>query len=191
MEFIIGNDKFPLIKFEDNKYSHIFPVTKYQFERYIWETAPGIDYDTIVFPRVSPDEINKKNLKHLFVTNITFKEATEYANWLEGRLPAKDEIEKIYFYISENIKEIYNLPNLLKNETSIDRRFFVIINKLKQNGIENFMQISEFCREYITVDGRIYIKKFNCSFSEIVGPSPLEFRNKDCGFRVIKTVGED
>jgi len=81
LKFTIGIDKFPLIKFDTNKYTHIFHVTKYQFERYIWETAPNIDYDKIIAenPRIPPDEISSKNLKSLFMTNVTLREASEFA----------------------------------------------------------------------------------------------------------------
>lgn len=197
MEFIICVDKFPLIKFDSNKYTHIFPITKYQFERYIWETTPNIDYDKIIAenPRIPPDEISSKNLKHLFITNITFREASEFANWIGGRLPAKGELDKLDSYISRvEIGEIsYYLFKHLKNEASIDRRFLTILDVIKNMNIKNiryFTQIGEFCREYISIDGRIYIKRLNGSYSEIVGDDPSGVKKKDYGFRVIKIIEE-
>lgn len=197
MKFKIGRDKFPLIEFEESKYAHVFPVTKYQFERYIWETASDVDYDELIKanPRISPDALDNKKLKQLFMTGLSFTEASNFAKWMGGRLPAKGELDKFGSYISraEIGKIRYYLSEHLKKEASIDKRFLTILTVFENMNIEDvryFTQIGEFCREYISIDGRIYIKRLNGSYSEIVGDDPPGVKNKDYGFRVIKIIEE-
>lgn len=191
MEFIIGKDKFPLVEFENNKYAQISPVTKYQFERYIWETAPDIDYDKILQanPRISPDEVNKKNLNFLFITNLTFKEASDFARWMGGRLPSKSELDRLEESVSEI--EIREIKRLLERHNNIDKRFLTILNAFEGMNIRKikdlflFTQISEFCCSHVSVTGRICAKSLKqSSYSEIVGDNPFEVRGK-FGFRVL------
>lgn len=192
MEFIIGKDKFPLIKFDDNTYTHIFPVTKYQFERYIWEAAPDINYVEIIKTntRISPDKINKRNLDKLFLTNLTFKEATGFAEWSGGRLPSKSELDILENSVSKI--DVQEIKRLLERHNNIDKRFLTILNVLEKMNIKNikdlftFIQIGEFCCSYTSISaGRIYVKRLNDnSYSEIVGDNPLAIK-VGCGFRVL------
>src|SRR3989339_521021 len=170
MECIIGKDKFTLIKFEDNKYAHIFPVTKYQFERYIWEKAPDINYDEILKakPRIAPEKVSKKNLKQLFLTGLTFKEAMGFAEWSGGRLPSKKELDRLEEYVLEiGIQEIKKLLKRHNNRASIDKRFLTIVNAFEGMNIRKikdlftFTQIDEFCCSHVSITERIYVKRLN------------------------------
>jgi len=88
------------------------------------------------------------------------------------------EIEKIRYHLFEH----------LKNEASIDKRFLTILDVFKN--IRHFTQIGEFCREHISIDGRVYIKRLDGSYSEMVGDDPSGVKKKDYGFRVIKIIEE-
>lgn len=191
MEFTIGIDKFPLIKFDVNSYTHIFPVTKYQFERYIWEKAPDINYDKLLMvnPRISPDKINKRKLDNLFLTNLTFKEATGFAEWTGGRLPSKRELDRVEAYVSEI--EIRAIKGLLERHNNIDRRFSTILNVLEGVKIRRikdlfaFLQIGELCCSHVSIPGAIHVRGISDgSYSEIVGDNALTVRGI-YGFRIL------
>ena len=102
MNLIAGKDRFPMLQFENKKYTHIVPVTKYQFERFIWETSPGLNYDAMIEKnsRISPHELNINNGHNLFINQLSFDQALIFARWMGGRLPTKNEINVIYDHIA-------------------------------------------------------------------------------------------
>lgn len=203
MKFVIEIDKFPLIKFDKDKYAHIFPVTKYQFERYIWESAPNINYNEIIEanPRISPNEANEGNLDLMFLTNLTFEEARGFAEWVGGRLPTKNELDSLNEYISGiKIGEIKNLLEKPENKTFIDERLLNILGKFESMNVKKIgdifplIQISEFCCTHAFIHKKIHFDKLygllwvrglnSGSYSEIVGDNPFEVKGT-YGFRII------
>ena len=195
MECIIGKDKFPLIKFENDRYTHIFPVTKYQFERYIWESerAPDINYDDMLKtnPRISPEEVSKKKLNPLFITNITFREASDFARWMKGRLPVRDEIEVIYNCLG-SIK-VSNIFDSIKKSRDMDRRCSVVLSKMLsifphgtvKDIIEN-SKIEELCSTMSDMPSSIYTYTCNKHRWYYVGKNDTcDSRIEDAVFRVV------
>jgi len=186
MEFIIGKDKFPLIKFEDNNYAHIFPITKYQFERYIWETEPDINYDEMLNtnPRISPHEVNKKNMKHLFITHISFRDAIAYCAWAGGRLPTISEKTAI----CEALKKI-SKNQLVEfcNKNDVDKRLLSLVS----NEIKNLNVCSELFIELpMSFDGNYGDIKVGKLFEEtmclITGTKEDKLSHKgNFGFRIV------
>lgn len=93
-EIILDNYGAPAVALEKDLYIHVIPVTKYQFERYVWEEAPKeFNMDSLNWDkaRVSPNEIDSNNLGQLWVNNVSFEEALDFACWNGGRLPTKKE----------------------------------------------------------------------------------------------------
>ncbi len=180
MEFIIGKDKFPLIKFEDSKYAHILPVTKYQFERYIWENALNINYKEIIKgnPRITPYEVNTSNLNNLFITEVSFTGACNYCFWGGGRLPLKSETNKISNILSSiNIKEFLDS---VSSNNEIDKRCLVILKTLLSKGsatmdeVHKCIRSNEFFTELpVSFNGNfggIYTGKLNEGYySQVTG----------------------
>lgn len=190
MEFIVGIDKFPLVRVEANKYAHIFPVTKYQFERYIWEKAPNINYEMMIQKneRIPPDEINMRNLDQLFITGISFNEAFLFAKWLGGRLPSIRELERLTAHLSGiKIRELFEKTS---KEKSLDERWFAILNKLCISTIADLfknIRMEELCsKDAYVPEGEIYLRRVNGSHcSPLVGERPPDVQG-EFGFRVIR-----
>lgn len=192
MEFIIGIDKFPLIKFDNDSYTHILPVTKYQFERYIWETSPDINYDEMLKtnPRISPEEVSKKKLNSLFITNLTFKEASGFARWMEGRLPIRDEIEIIYK--SLGLMKIRDIFDSIRNSKDIDKRCSIVLSKISSifpygkvmDIIEN-SNMQELCSTMSCEPYRPIYTKHRFGWAHVVGTDACDSRIEDAVFRVV------
>lgn len=111
MDFVLDKKGVVAVRFDAGKYMHVLPVTKYQFERYIWEKAPDwVDYEEIVNEtgRISPDEVTEDNIKQALLTRISFEEAVEISSWFGGRLPTADEWEKAR-------DEIFDCESLFKD----------------------------------------------------------------------------
>lgn len=198
MDIIIGKDKFPLIKFDNNKYANILPVTKYQFERYIWEMAPKIVYDESLNknPRVTPIELTKKNIKQLLITNVSFKEASDFAKWIGGRLPAKNELLSLNKYLSEiRVESLIDITASRKKY--IDARWFGFLNNLSHVNVtitELFrnVQMEELCSNSAFIpESELWLRNLNGDhYSSLVGESLMEVRG-EFGFRVIITQGDN
>ena len=92
MQFVCDKTGFPLVTVNGLTLS-LLPVTKMQFECYLSEPA-GLSsswYQQILNqnPRCSFRDFSNKNREGLFLTGITFDEASQCASWLypSGRLP--------------------------------------------------------------------------------------------------------
>ncbi len=196
MDIIVGNDKFPLIKFKNDKYVCILPVTKYQFERYIWERAPEINYDDIIIdnPRISPYQVNRRNIKSLFITNISFAEAMDFAKYLGGRLPILNEIYDIYSLLDK-----ISMRNLLElNMEGVDARFLTLLEKISQNlqdvknaKISEIIKISRIEELCSTTNDSPYMPIYSVNYNNIndpglvAGMDACSIRIKNAGFRVV------
>lgn len=193
MKFIIGKDKFPLIEIKENIYLHIFPVTKYQFERFLWNVSPkSINYKEILkdSPRIPPYDLKNKKLNNLFITQISFEEANQYAQWMEGIIPEFDiilEFEKNFGNL--NFSEIKK--DLSNDYNEIDLRFWKFLNSLEEIKINNLKKLLE------NLDGgelcyndkfksNIFIKKYGVKTTyELTGDEPHKTRWNH-SFRILK-----
>lgn len=134
MEFIIDASGAPAVKLSEGKYIQILPVTRYQFERFIWKRMPSwCDYEKALEEtgRISPDEVTEENFASAFMTNVNFDEALEFSQWLGGRLPTvrewdsaydavlcrddlfKDALDYIYHRAEQKSKQTTPIPSLL------------------------------------------------------------------------------
>jgi hypothetical protein len=138
MKMIIGKDKFPLIQLNNDKFMHVVPITKMQFERYIWETAPeDVDYEKIISddPRITPYAINVHNVSQLFVKGLSVSQVNGYLNWIGGRLPTKQELGEAYKLLEDlKIESIQKAAEAESQVYEIDKRFGFIINALCVQG---------------------------------------------------------
>lgn len=88
-----------LVQFDERKYVSVLPVTKHQFERYLWNAAPSwCDYAALVEEtgRITPSQVTEENLTEVFLTNISFLDAEQFCWWVHGRLPTWKDLEGIY-----------------------------------------------------------------------------------------------
>lgn len=186
---IIDKSGAPAIKFSETKYIHLLPVTKYQFERFIWQASPSCcDYEKIIEDtgRISPDEINKKNLSSAFLTNINFEEALEFSTWLGARLPTDKEWEEAYnnvFKNSDLFKEIIEYFQSADKQ-QLDLRILKLIKsliniKIMRNDLGNYLGelVSEFP---ISPYGRIYLKS-NETTAQVLGRPSRKMKDSDFG----------
>ncbi len=198
IELIIGADKFPLIKLSENTFIHLLPVTKFQFERFLWSSKNQlIKYQSILEKddRISPLSVTKRNFEKLFISNITFTEAELYAYWMGGRLPVKDEVLK-----SQEIIKVLNIKFLMsytkKHQTKLDKRFADILQSFENIGI-NSMSIlfsklisGELCTEYKTIKNELFVFSHKeKSFYKLVGNLPENSRVNKI-FRTVIENGE-
>jgi len=198
MKFIIGEDKFPLVEVKENIYLHIFPITKYQFERFLWDVSPEeINYKKIleVSPRVSPFKLSKKKLSNLFITQVSFEEATQYAQWMKGEIPAFNvilEFEKKFRNLSFS-----RIKDLLSEYNEIDIRFWKLLNSFEKMHINNLgillksLDGGELCYTDDIFENNICIKTYGAKTTyEIMGDEPKKTRWKH-SFRILKVKEEN
>jgi hypothetical protein len=88
---------FPLIETDEIGSLTLWPITKIQFEMFMSETNRYGDfwYDEILKcnPRISFQQITKKNYEHIFMTGLHIDEALAFSKWLgeEFRIPTIEE----------------------------------------------------------------------------------------------------
>ncbi|MBM3881112.1 MAG: hypothetical protein FJ387_15550 [Verrucomicrobia bacterium] len=101
---------FPMIWVESlQAYLHWIPVTKIQFEYFLWESSfSRLDQEWLdrvykLNPRVTPKKIGKGNYWRAFLTGVAPVEAEQYATWcgeaadgLQYSLPTAEEWQKAY-----------------------------------------------------------------------------------------------
>lgn len=194
MKLIIGSDKFPLINIEKDKYVHVFPVTKYQFERYLYtsKTMPVINYcDTLTAnPRISPNELTKKNARCLFMTALSFSEASDYARWMGGRLPLRSEMETFYPQLRDvKVKELCNSVVGLKD---VDHRCVMVLQKLDSlfpdSGLAHITEMSnllEMCSEMSFGPFKPIYTKTRYGWNHVVGTDACASKIDNSVFRSI------
>ncbi len=149
MDFILDNSGAPMVQFSEKMYICVLPVTKYQFERYIWKTAPAwCDYEMVIKKtgRVSPSKVTSHNLSQAFLTKINFEEALKISAWLGGRPPTEEEWDEAYkgvfskddlleeafrfLEIGEPLHNRNNCGTFSGEKRHVDRRFIEFLRKL-------------------------------------------------------------
>jgi hypothetical protein len=192
MEFIIDYSGAPAVRFSKNKYISVLPVTKYQFERIIWNTAScWQEYKRLleISGRVAPHEINIGNLSSVFITGISFDEGMSYAKCMDGRLPTGKEWESAYEFFQDT--ELFsNALNFLIQSSSrkIDKRLITLLKQLVNIGIirTEFYNIKEITPEFSKRPyGIIYTKSLQNRTALVTGQPAREVRRNDFGFCVV------
>lgn len=187
MEFRIDKTGALVVRFSIDKYIQVLPVTKYQFERFVWESAPSLDYETMLTGRASPEEVTRENLPSAFMTNINFEEAQKSAQWFGARLPTVKEWEEAYdtAFRDENLfEEALEYMVRLKTTHRIERRILKLLEGLcklgiKRSELECGELVSEFSQEPY---GRIYLKYSNNQQALVTGNPGRKTRDTNFGF---------
>ncbi len=193
-EIIVDRTGAPLIRFSERKYISVLPVTKYQFERYIGDTAPEwCDYDALVAEtgRVSPVNLTKELVSQAFVTNINFEEALDVAEWLGGRpcsVAEWDEVYDVFWKQDELFEKTLTLLNS-EDDKQVDRRWIVLLEALKKFGISR-AGLNELVEELVSECfgksyGRISLKHRQGETARVPGSPDTETKNLHCGFSYI------
>lgn len=194
MEFIIDKSGAPLVKFSKEKYIHVFPVTKYQLERFVWQTASlWCDYEIFLKggKRISPQAITRENFSDVFMTNINFEEALMISKWL-GTRPAIvkewDEACEGLFEQETLFEETLNFITKVKHEQKlkVDTRIEILMSRLNTLGIQRkdiCLKIGEFACEFPGDPyGRLYLKSENKNQALITGSPSKKTRGENFGF---------
>lgn len=93
---------FPLLEIKDIGSLTLWPITKIQFEMYISQVNRYGDtwYDEILNcnPRVSYQQVSKKNYERLFITGLHIEEVLSFSKWFgeDYRIPSVEEWREIY-----------------------------------------------------------------------------------------------
>jgi hypothetical protein len=96
MQFVCDKTGFPLVKSNGLTLS-LLPATKLQFERFLSEplglSSAWYEHTLTLNPRVSFRTFVNSTREGLFMTGVTFEEASSFASWLHphGRLPIGKE----------------------------------------------------------------------------------------------------
>jgi hypothetical protein len=196
-KYVIWKDKAPFVRLDENRYIHLFPVTKYQFERYLWSAAPkNIDYNKMlkIDPRISPHEMTKKNMQNIFTIGLSLSEAVEYANWVGGRLPSINEAETIEGVIASiTMAEVLEFT---KNARKLDLRLRSLVAKLEDDYIDLreffcYVNLKEMYTGSVHINsdgpfqGKVWVKKLNENhLVKLASYIPSEYRGP-YGFRII------
>jgi hypothetical protein len=103
MRVVVDNKShFPLLEIKDIGSLTLWPITKIQFEEYISQVNRYGDtwYDEILNcnPRVSYQQVSKKNYERLFITGLNIEEVLSFSKWFgeDFRIPSVEEWREIY-----------------------------------------------------------------------------------------------
>lgn len=100
MEIIYDRTNFPLLKIDPlNKFIHVLPVTKIQFERFLSDPDASPDSQEYILsitklnPRISTSNFNADEAWKIFATALLPDEIARFTNWLGPtyRLPTRQE----------------------------------------------------------------------------------------------------
>lgn len=119
---------FPMVWVESlEAYIHLLPVTKIQFEYFLWDSKQAnldqawLDRIYTMNERITPKRVNKGNYWRAFFTGIAPSEAELFAAWCadsdedtEYRLPSSEEWRKAY-------KEMQNQPAIPLDDPRLGR----------------------------------------------------------------------
>lgn len=190
MDFIVDRTGAPLVHIGSQRYISVLPVTKYQFERYIWSCAPeALDYQTIVEKtgRVSPTQINKNNVLSAFMTFINFSESIHFCDWLKARLPTCNEWNTAFDMVFSNdnlFDDVFDLLQHSEHLNMIDIRLWKLIEVLKQLDIKRWtLKIQEIVPEFATEPyGRLFIRQGKNLQAHVTGNPPQSQKSTLFGF---------
>jgi hypothetical protein len=191
---------FPLIRKNDwDFFISIFPVSKYQFESFLFENSPHRNMYTDEWyreklklnPRKEWWNIDEKYYE-LFLTGLTLREIEPFLRYLGDnfRLPIRDEWIKLYKNskeIRETLYDLNKIKSLLKHE-DVASPVFLWIEKLP-------IPLTNECVLEMLYDGEYFIGKPNYGLLPNLW-IPEEIRSinwdtdvrKSVGFRILKEI---
>lgn len=187
---------FPLVTIKDVGCLTLWPITKIQFEMYISQVNKYGDkwYEEILKcnPRVSYQQVTKKNYEQLFISGLHFKETLEFSKWFgeDFRLPSVNEYEKIYNIVA-------NQKYFMKAPTDMSYPAKKIWEKLMKfsNSLSKFALMDDGLFEWVG-HGEKFVGKgaprpqlYPNTFTptrDTVEPLNYEKRQDLFGFRLIK-----
>jgi hypothetical protein len=137
MKIAVDEMGFPLIEVKGLGSIDVWPVTKFQFERFIAATNKFGDkkYDMMLGlnPRVSYKHFDFNNYEKLFVSGINPQEALEYARWLGPTYDLLTVDEWRTFHHALGVHSIPDLPGDLSiSATCIWNKLAGQVNTLKE-----------------------------------------------------------
>ena len=108
---------FPIFEVPDCGWFHLWPITKYQFERFLAESPSYNDawYEEVQAenPRITPQEINRNNYEQAFITGLLPREVWDFVRWLGGGIftvPTVEQWRQAYRYLES--LTVRDLPKL-------------------------------------------------------------------------------
>jgi len=179
-EFIIDDSGGVAVKFEKHKYIQVIPVTKYQFERFIWQTGScWDDYNQAIkdLSRISPQQLNKQKIINLFARNICFEDAQRFCKHFKARIPTKEELDRAYksiFQYNILFQEVLSYIRSQRHKKDSDARIIKIIEafvkiRIIRKGFGTLAGIGELVSEFSDEPyGRIYAR-LNNEFGLVTG----------------------
>ncbi len=177
-----------LVEFALGKYMHIFPVTKFQFEKYLKDQCIKYKLAHLIDNMYIPQCIEGKNITKPFVRNITFEEARGFCKWVGGRLPTAEEWEIKYALDYEDIY-LNALKFAKNNKDQVDNHIIDLLEKfceyhITTNFYDYIGELTTLCdsQEYYS---KIYLKDNICNRVEVIGDPPYKKRNKKFSFTYV------
>jgi len=190
-------NKIPFIKIEKNGFISLFPITKYDFERFIYEGKyENISYENYLKEdkRISPKEINNQNIKSIFINKLNISWVRDYIKYIENKMSSQhitadlcsqSDLTNLETHISDNSESIIES---LMGSNDIDLRISYCIknNEIKSLILKNkfFINLSHLISLFPNYLG-MAIKKGN-EIIPLYGPEDeINKRKYNCSFRII------
>jgi hypothetical protein len=193
-EFIIDSSGAPAVKFNDNKYIGVLPITRYQFERFIWKTAPDwCHYKRPLNASIpfSPLNLRLEHITYLFMTGLNAEEANLYAEYFGTRIPSLKEWDCAYETLFVKNDLIFEALRFMKmqNEVKEDNRVLKLLEGIHRLGLvrsELNTKISEMVFEFTEKPfGEIYLKISDRESGQVLGPNAQKIKCEKSGFSVV------
>lgn len=159
---------FPIIQTPSRTWLHLLPVTKVQFELYLWQAQP-LEFNAARYaratappdgnPRVAVTEITRVNEFGIYMTGITRREAEAFAAWMSEnarpcRIPTVEQWRKNYAWLQDtDFKQdlwpkILALPNLASRAHTLLRNLHNFCDRLHGPGLDA-MAVRRGVLEYV------------------------------------------
>lgn len=119
IEILADKTGYPLVHVPRTGIFTLWPVSRIQFEQFMYETNKYGDtwYDGVLrlLPRVSFKNVDRENYEGSFMAGVTWREALEFARWLSDGsdlafdLPTASERRRLYRFL-EKVNETLARP---------------------------------------------------------------------------------
>lgn len=187
-------NKVSFIKIDDGRYISLFPITKYDFERYIRERNTNIDYDSFLKKdkRISPQEIDNENINRIFINKVNISWVKDYLNYMEEKMSkdiivllcSQSDLANLEGYIQGNLELIIDS---LQKTNDIDSRISDCIKdeKIKSMILDNnfFTNLPQLIS--LPDSPGIAIKKGIKTIPLFGYENAINMKEYDCSFRII------
>lgn len=186
MEFIIDESRSVMVEFTENKYISVIPFTKFQFERFIWETGPKWVDNSYTINRISPQEINKSNVDSVILNNLSFQEAVKISQWMGGRIPGLQEIKSAFNILNDKNLLSNALKFMQQNKNEADARMIATMEWMVKNKFNRLgFTCGDLVTEYPAQPSMIYLQRGLRSTAIVTGNPPTITKDKRFAFSVL------